>query len=199
MEAEAPGAGRMLEEAAARVRLPQEIGEYEPQPLLDGVCARFRVLSEERQQKLTARVLRAHRAYLARLEAGDEDGQMDRLVEVNSARSALVLEAVAEVQGLETRAGPIREIDAAAMEAIRLSGLLGALYECAVAFQVLDAKKALRFGLPAGSSSSASPVADARTTDAQNGDATGALSAEAESLRISPGPGSSLTPAPDVT
>ena len=199
LEAESPGAFRMLEEAAAHARVPQMLGEYVPSPEIEGISVRFRVLSEEQKQRMLSRVIRAHRSYLASLEAKDEDAQSLTLPEVNAARAAFVLAVVAEVRGLESRKGPIASLDSESIEAVRLSGLLAPLYECAVAFQVLDPKKALRFGLPVGSSSSASPAASVPTTDGLNGDVTAGLSGEMARQPILLGPDSSLTPVPAVT
>lgn len=121
---------------------------------IEGISVVFRVLSERDRRTLSGAVMSA--------VEGEHASMAARVQAVSDARADVVRVAVAEVHGLETLAGPltIRAVDgvlaADDLEALKVAGLHGVLYDAAITFQVLPAKKGVRFGQPAGSALSVS-------------------------------------------
>lgn len=172
---------------------------FEPDPNLEGIFVRFRAMSErnkgERNKAVMGAVARIEKAY----ETNDYAARVDAQQELSDARAAFIRDAVAVVAGL-SRAdgtaivmGPLTDAD---LEALQASGLHLPLYEAAAAFQVLPAKKGLRFGLRAGSGSSASSAPDARNTSALTVDAMAAAGAAMAGPPTLLEPHMSQTPAP---
>ncbi len=146
----------------AAVRSP--VPPYEPDPDLDGIRVRLRVLPERRRRVLSAAIEEP----LVRVSAngGDIQKSIEADEEGIAAIAQYVLEAVAAVEGVTTIGAdgeqPLASpIDDDALEALRRGGLLSPLFVVARAFQGLPAKKAMRFGQPPPSTSPSGSTAPA--------------------------------------
>lgn len=192
-----PGMRKALAEAVAALGTPalEPFPAYQPMPEIEGIKVRFRVLSERDRRAALAAVM----------SAADSDLPMtERAQVVSDARANFVRVAVAEVHGLENMSGPIViESDGGALrapdvEALRIAGLHGVLYDAAVTFQVLPAKKGVRFGQPAGSALSDTSAPGALPSAAKSLGAMGDSSTATADPRTSPALSTSQTPAPAV-
>lgn len=170
---------------------------YQPMKEIEGIAVRFRVLSERDRRMLSS-------AVLAAVEGAQGAGSAlsEHMQRVSDARAEVVRVAVAELHGLETMAGPIvirsdnGRLSDADLEALKVAGLHGILYDAAITFQVLPAKKGLRFGQGAGSASSDSSAPGVPSFDVLSLDAMGARGTLTADPRTSPGQPTKATLAP---
>lgn len=137
----------------------EPLGDYESHYKLEGVKARFVVLSEKRRRMLSARELAAW----ARMKDAKQDPEA--LAEATEAlfdvRRAYVAEAVAEV-----RVGPVKAaLDERGLDILERNHLITPLFSAAAAYQDLSPGKVSRSGSSLGSTSGASTVASAPSTD----------------------------------
>lgn len=173
----------------------EPVPDYVPRPELDGITVRFRVLSEPVRRQLAQMM---GQAIVDIDNARDIASQALAMQALSDARAQYVDLTVAEVHGLEDRAGAELGVGHEHfLGALRIAGLHVPLYEAASAFQVLPAKKGLRFGLPAGSASSASPAPGVPTTSAPSAAASAAPSGLTAGASTSAAPSTNLTPALD--
>lgn len=189
---------KALSEAVAALGAPalEPFPAYKPMEEIEGVSVVFRVLSERDRRTLSSAVMAA--------ADGQHATMSERIQAVSDARAAVVRVAVAELHGLETTDGPIviKAVDGALTDAdlgaLRVAGLHGVLYDAAITFQVLPAKKGVRFGQPAGSASSASSVAGALSSVAPSSAVAVGAATLTATPDTSPAHSTSRTPAPAV-
>lgn len=176
----------------------EEIPAYQPQEEIDGIAVRFRTLSERERRMLSSAVMAA--AEGARGSTGAD--LAEHIQRVSDARAEVVRVAVAELHGLETMTGPITiraedgKLSDRDLEALKVAGLHGVLYDAAITFQVLPAKKGLRFGQGAGSALSDSSAPGVPSFDVLSLDAMGARGTLTADPRTSPGQPTKATHAP---
>jgi len=190
-----PGMRKALADAAAALGTSplEPIAPYVVMPEIEGIKVRFRVLSERDRRAALSAVM----------SAADSDLPVsERAQAVSDARANFVRAAVAEVHGLENMSGPVviesdnGALKAPDVEALRIAGLHGILYEAAVTFQVLPAKKGVRFGQPAGSAlSDTSAPGVLRSVAKSLGVTEGSQTATADPL-TSPAHSTNQTPVP---
>ena len=167
---------------------------YKAMEEIEGISVVFRVLSERDRRTLSGAVMSA---------AESVHGSMtDRIQAVSDARAEVVRVAVAEVHGLETMAGPfvIRadngKLSDTDLEALKVAGLHGVLYDAAITFQVLPAKKGVRFGQPAGSALSVSFAPGVPSSSGPSLVVVAGAATLTESPATSPAHSTSQTPVP---
>lgn len=137
----------------------EPIGDFEADPDLEGVAVEFVVMSDADRRMCLAQVADGWRAIRDAHIRGASQVEMRTLDEaVVQAQERMVGLGVARVLGLD--GGPVLDVPAAT-PAIRRGGLLGPLYLATSHMQGLSAKKALRFGQPAPSTSPSSIAAAA--------------------------------------
>jgi hypothetical protein len=169
---------------------------YKAMEEIEGISVVFRVLSERDRRTLSGAVMSA---------VESAHGSMtDRIQAVSDARAEVVRVAVAEVHGLETMAGPfvIRadngKLSDTDLEALKVAGLHGVLYDAAITFQVLPAKKGVRFGQPAGSALSVSFAPGVPSSSGPSLVVVAGAATLTESPATSPAHSTSQTPVPAV-
>lgn len=149
---------------------PAEPAAYVENDAIHGITIRVRVLPEEQRRRLLSRCAKALEEYLGAHAKGDDAREAEALVLLGDARCAFVKAACAEIGGLETPTGPLAPaVTDEMLAAIRLTGLHHLVYEACAHAQGLDAKKALRFGLPHGSTSTDSTAQSAHLSVVANG------------------------------
>lgn len=146
------------------------LGEYVDDPAIDGVMVAFVALSERDSRRLSRDAIAA--SEVARTAPAGR-ARDDAYQAISDARVALLAVALARVEGLQDADGRGRaivrgddqRIDVGALGALQRAGLHVPLYEAACLFQVLPAKKGLRYGSPAASTYGASGALTAQSID----------------------------------
>jgi len=134
------------------------VGDLEMPDGAEDIGLSFRVLSEAQRRELGGVESAAWSEVKAARDGGSPVALTNAIAKVVDARAAFVEKAVAGISGIDGKT----EIDAELLDALRRTGLLTPIYEAALHFQDLPAKKALRFGQPLGSTSQNSIAANAQ-------------------------------------
>ena len=156
--------------------------EFEPVEAVEGMAVRFRILSESRRRLLQAELDAANAATAAHPVGSPEWVRLDEAA--LAIVRTLLSETVAELHydsALGTRV-VAKEIDHGLFEALRHADAMLPLYRCAIAFQDLPPKKALRFGLPPQST-----LKSATATDAGQPESVPSAAGVAQSTQMEPG------------
>ncbi len=97
-------------------------------------------------------------------KSGDDKALVLAIGDVMQSRSALVVEAVDAIHGIEGHDKMTLEL----ADSLARAGLLSSIYEAALYFQELPAKKALRFGIPRESISQSTTAIDVQSNGESN-------------------------------
>lgn len=168
---------------------------YEPDPRLDGVRVRCRVLSAKALRALHTAEAIAWGVVRKGLAAGDDAGVAAGTEELFEARRAMVAAAVVEID-IDGETMP--PASAETLDVLERNGLLTPVAEAAAAAQDLPLGKHSRSGSPLRSTSGASTAPSARSIDEALADAMAEHSKTA-SQPSSLGPDTRPTPAPGGT
>jgi hypothetical protein len=149
-------------DATAGLLLP--IGDLELPEGADDIFVSFRVISDSRRREMSGKESAAWSAVKTARDAGDATAIAAAVATVVDLRSEFVRETVHSIAGIDGKDA----IDDELLDAFRRVGLLTPIYECALHFQDLPAKKALQFGVRPGSTSPSWNAASAQNIAGSN-------------------------------
>lgn len=172
------------------------LAPFRGDPLLAGVCVRFRVLEERRRRALAAAEAKALTALARAFQADDPVASAAATDAVFDARGALLTESLVEAHvGEQQVAGP-SGVDLAVLER---NSLLTPIAQAASAFQELGPKKVRRSGSSLGSTLGASSAPSVPSSDDVRGGVMGAPSVATGGQPSSPAPDGPPPPVPGGT
>lgn len=160
----------------------EDPGEYEPNDALEGVSVRFRKLSAKRSRELRLALDTQNGETLRAPDGAAMRASDDKAVAIIA---TYITEAVAEIV-YDDGAGhevTVAQVGGDDVDALQANGIFASVFQCAVKFQELPAKKAFAFGRSplstSQSASTATPVGlDSKRLEDATADESGRTSSE---------------------